>query len=79
MKQELVIKKKDEIYKGSYKFYPKDKPKQVYCEIIREKNRIIDTCFKGFNKKKKKVLELIYRMEENIKSEWYDIKKYSEK
>lgn len=78
MKQELVIKKKDEIYKGSYKFYPKDKPNQVYCEIIRSKTELQIHALRDLIKKRKRFLNL-FRMEENIKSEWYDIKKYSEK
>lgn len=73
-----VYKEQDNKDKRIYRLYPTDKALDIYNTIIEEENRLIDICLNGFTEKEKSIVyELAFRMKENIKSDWYEIKNYS--
>ncbi|MFD3156928.1 MarR family winged helix-turn-helix transcriptional regulator [Haloimpatiens sp. FM7330] len=77
IKEDFVLKSRDNYDKRSYQLYPTSKSLEIYEEIIKEENRTIELCFKDFNDEQKKlVYELIKKMRENVETDWYKLKNY---
>lgn len=68
---DFVDKKRDEDDKRMWRLYPKKRAIDAYTLIIKEENRNIEVCFKGFSLEEKEIAyHLIKKMGINIESNW---------
>ncbi|WP_242840882.1 MarR family winged helix-turn-helix transcriptional regulator [Metaclostridioides mangenotii] len=79
IKEDYITKKIDTDDKRISRLYPTEKASEIYNVIITEENRSIDICFKDFSENEKILAyQLVKKMQENIESDWYDLKHYKE-
>jgi len=79
IKEDYLTKKTDDHDKRIARLYPTEKALEIYKTIIDEENRSIDICFNGFSEEEKSTAyKLVKKMQENIESDWYDLKHYKE-
>ncbi|WP_304341559.1 MarR family winged helix-turn-helix transcriptional regulator [Metaclostridioides mangenotii] len=79
IKENYITKKIDTDDKRISRLYPTEKALEIYNVIIAEENRSIDICFKDFSENEKiLVYQLVKKMQENIESDWYELKNYKE-
>jgi DNA-binding MarR family transcriptional regulator len=72
-----ISKKRDNDDKRLWRLFPEEKGMQVYKVVIKEENRNIRVCFKGFSEEEKELaLCLARKMRENIEEDWKEIKNY---
>ncbi|WP_432664990.1 MarR family transcriptional regulator [Wukongibacter baidiensis] len=77
IKEDFILKRKDDDDKRSYRLYPTSKALRTYDELIKEENRVIDMCYRDLDEEQKKLAyELIRKMKENIETNWLKIKNY---
>lgn len=70
-----AFKKVDNNDKRGYNIMPTSKALQIYDFIIKEENRSIEVCLKGFdNEEKEMVTALIEKMSKNAEEDWIKIK-----
>lgn len=71
---ELIRKEQDILDKRVWHLFPTDKTRQLYSQIISEKNRVLDICFAGFSSKDRVNFgNLVTKMSSNIAKEWEKI------
>lgn len=74
-----VYKKKSSADTRRNELYPTQVALEVYEDIISEENRVLEICFSGFNTQEIEVAhQLVKRMNENLKDQWYNKKNYKE-
>lgn len=79
IKEDYITKKIYTDDKRISMLYPTEKALEIYNVIITEENRSIDICFKDFSENEKILAyQLVKKMQENIESDWYDLKHYKE-
>ncbi|GAA0222594.1 MarR family winged helix-turn-helix transcriptional regulator [Metaclostridioides mangenotii] len=79
IKEDYITKKINTDDKRISMLYPTEKALEIYNVIITEENRGIDICFKDFSENEKILAyQLVKKMQENIESDWYDLKHYKE-
>jgi DNA-binding MarR family transcriptional regulator len=79
IKEDYITKKINTDDKRISMLYPTEKALEIYNVIINEENRSIDICFKDFSENEKILAyQLVKKMQENIESDWYDLKHYKE-
>ena len=79
IKEDYITKKMNTDDKRISMLYPTEKALEIYNVIITEENRSIDICFKDFSENEKILAyQLVKKMQENIESDWYDLKHYKE-
>jgi DNA-binding MarR family transcriptional regulator len=79
IKEDYITKKINTDDKRISMLYPTEKALEIYNVIITEENRSIDICFKDFSENEKILAyQLVKKMQENIESDWYDLKHYKE-
>jgi DNA-binding MarR family transcriptional regulator len=79
IKEDYITKKINTYDKRISMLYPTEKALEIYNVIINEENRSIDICFKDFSENEKILAyQLVKKMQENIESDWYDLKHYKE-
>ncbi|WP_420372068.1 MarR family winged helix-turn-helix transcriptional regulator [Metaclostridioides mangenotii] len=79
IKEDYLTKKTDDNDKRIARLSPTEKALEIYKTIIDEENRSIDICFNGFSEEEKlTAYKLVKKMQENIESDWYDLKHYKE-
>jgi DNA-binding MarR family transcriptional regulator len=70
----LIIKEQDTLDKRIWHLFPTDKTRELYSQIILEKNRVLELCFAGFNSKEQISFgNLVTKMAANIAKEWEKI------
>ncbi|MGB5822704.1 MAG: MarR family transcriptional regulator [Proteocatella sp.] len=63
----FITKERDKNDDRAFLLYPTEAGQEVYKKIIKEENKQIDICFKGFNDEEKKIVsELLSRMTDNL-------------
>lgn len=71
---DLIRKEQDTVDKRIWHLFPTDKTRQLYSQIISEKNRVLELCFAGFNSKDRITFgNFVTKMSANIAKEWEKI------
>lgn len=67
----LINKVQDVTDKRVWHLFPTAKTRELYSQIIAEKNRVLELCFAGFsNKERATFSSLVTKMSANIAEEW---------
>ncbi|WP_273327725.1 MarR family winged helix-turn-helix transcriptional regulator [Vallitalea guaymasensis] len=76
VENEFITKERDKNDARSFLLYPTDKGQEVYKKIIKEENRQIDICFKGFDNSEKEIIfVLLSKMTDNLEEDWKNLKR----
>lgn len=75
MQAGYVRRARDQSDRRMWRLYPTDKALAAYDFILKEENRTIDSCFRGFRKEEKRAVNrLILKMRKNVEKDWEEIR-----
>lgn len=67
----FIIKVQDDLDRRVWHLYPTNKTRELYSQIIGEKNRVLELCFSGFSdNERNQFAGLVAKMLINIAGEW---------